>query len=225
MRRLAAPLIGGVLAAALLHVAPLHAAALGDAPLSFVIDAERSEITFTVGRPGEIIEGIAPGLSGEIVVDPERPGVDPSVVVRIEAAAMKTGNRLRDRKMRNKHLESGRFPEILFRSTSIEISAGEGGDAKGPLAEGESRRALVEGVLDLHGVQRSILCMVSIRYDCGLLNAEGKVSFRLTDHDIPIPRFLWLVLDDEVTISFRLVAGPKAATRTGGMDQADDAGE
>ncbi len=68
-------------------------------------------------------------------------------------------------------------------------------------------QALVEGILELHGIERSILFPVTIRYDSGLLEVEGEVSFRLTDHAIPIPRFLWLVLDDEVTIEFRIVAG------------------
>jgi hypothetical protein len=59
----------------------------------------------------------------------------------------------------------------------------------------------------LHGVTRSILFPVSIRYDSGVLEVEGEVSFPLTGHAIPIPRFLWLVLDDKVTIAFRIVAG------------------
>ncbi len=33
------------------------------------------------------------------------------------------------------------------------------------------------------------------------------MCFQLTDHAIPIPRFLWLVLDDEVRIAFRIVVG------------------
>jgi hypothetical protein len=33
------------------------------------------------------------------------------------------------------------------------------------------------------------------------------MRFRLTDHANPIPRFLRLVLDDEVTIALRIVAG------------------
>jgi polyisoprenoid-binding protein YceI len=185
-------------------------------PLTLPVDPARSEITFRLTRPGEVVEGTAPGAEGEVRFDPRDPGDGAAVTLRIEAVALETGNRLRDRTMRRKHLEVTRHPEIIFRSTSIEIgrgtepSKGEGEAVPGratPLAAGESRRAMVGGDLLLHGVQRSILFPVSIRYDSGLLEVEGEVSFRLTDHAIPIPRFLWLVLDDEVTIAFRVVAG------------------
>jgi methyltransferase len=174
------------------------------------LDPAASALRFTVSRPGEVVEGTAPEFAGEAVFDPARPGEGSSVVLRVVARSLVTGNRLRDRKMRKSHLESERFPEIVFRSTSIQAHA-----AGGPLRPGEERRVLIEGILSLHGVDRTILFPAAIRYDAGSLTAEGELRLRLTDHAIPIPRFLWMVLDDEVVVHFRFVAAPASAPAGG----------
>ena len=179
-------------------------------PVRLSLDPEKSEIGFVVSRPRETIEGTAAALTGEVVFDPEDPGAAASVHLRVEAASLRTGNRLRDRKMRRSHLEAERFPAIVFRSTSIRLSAPDAEAGGATLPSGAPGRALVEGTLSLHGVERRILFPVTIRYDGGVLEAEGEVDFRLSDHRIPIPRFLWLVLDDNVRVRFRFVAKPAA---------------
>ena len=178
----------------------------GGGAVTLAIDAARSDLGFTIHRSGETIDGRAHHISGEVAVDPSRPSEHASVVLRVEAGSLETGNRIRDRRMRNSHLEVERFPEIVFRSTSITLS--ETGAAT-PLRAGEPRKAIVEGILALHGVDRSILFPATIRYDSGSLTAEGDVTLKLTDHAIPIPRFLWIVLDDEVKVRFRFVASPR----------------
>ena len=184
--------------------------------LTLAIDPARSALGFSVSRPGETIEGRVHAFSGEVTVDPEHPGPGTSVFLRVEAASLETGNRIRDRKMRNSHLEVDRFPAIQFRSSSVGVSRGAADDPEvagaepGPLSPGERRRALLKGVLSLHGVDREILFPVAIRYDNGTLTAEGDLSLRLTDHAIPLPRFLWVVLDDEVKVHFLFLAVPRA---------------
>jgi len=187
--------------------AALVRGAVAQAPPALRIDPRASALTFMIHRPRETIEGRAHDFSGEVALDPERPGEGPSVVLSVRSASLETGNGIRDRKMRTSHLEVDRFPEIVFRSTSVRLSRGEGGDPEGPLAAGEERKALIEGRLALHGVERTILFPVSIRYDGAFLTAEGALDLRLTDHGIPIPRFLWMVLDDEVKVRFRFVTG------------------
>jgi polyisoprenoid-binding protein YceI len=161
------------------------------------IDPAASSLTFTVSRPGETVEGSAAEFSGEVRYDPGDPARS-EVTLTVRAASMRTGNRIRDRRMRGIHLEVGKHPEIVFRSTAIRV--GEAG-----------RKALLEGILDLHGVERTILFPAAIRYDNGSLAAEGELVLRLSDHGIPIPRFLWMVLDDEVRVRFRLRAMPRGA--------------
>ena len=203
-RRAAASLVLAVLCA----LGPPAVRAAGAAgPKHFLIDPARSTLTFVVSRPGETIEGNAPGFTGEVSLDPDRPDERASVLLTVRADSLLTGNRIRDRKMRNAHLEAVAYPEIVFRSTAIRVGAGGAGAGLRP---GETRPALIEGILSLHGVDRSLQFPATIRYDIGSFTAEGEAGIRLTDHSIPIPRFLWIVLDDEVKVRFRFVAGPSA---------------
>ena len=78
--------------------------------------------------------------------------------------------------------------------------------APGPSAGGPQRKALVEGVLSLHGADRTIVVPATIRYDNGTLTAEGSVDLTYSDYSIAIPRFLWLVMEDDIKVRFRFVA-------------------
>lgn len=191
--RLAATLLaGGILAATPASpVAPAPPAGQVSLPL----DPAASSLTFTIHRPGESIDGTVGKYEGEVTLYPSNLKRGATVVLRVEAVSLQTGNRIRDGKMRKSHLEVERFPQIVFRSTSIQVA---------------ERKALVEGTLALHGAERSLIVPASIRYDNGLLTAEGSVRLTYSDYGIPIPRFLWLVMDDEIVVRFRFVAGPAA---------------
>ena len=52
----------------------------------------------------------------------------------------------------------------------------------------------------------AILPAATIGYHERLLTADGDVAFTLSEFAIPIPRFLWIVLDDKVTVKFHAVA-------------------
>jgi polyisoprenoid-binding protein YceI len=178
---------------------------------TLALDPAASSLTFTIRRPGESIDGTAHEFAGEVVLDPANLSQGASVVLRVTAASIETGNRLRDGKMRRSHLEVERFPEIVFRSSSIQVGPERDRSAPGAPAAGTSRKALVEGTLGLHGVEHGLLVPAAIRYDNGTLTAEGSVALTYSDYGIPIPRFLWLVMDDDITVRFRFVA--KAAAQ------------
>ena len=186
-------------------------------PVTLAIHPEASRLAFTIHRTGETIEGTAHEFTGEIVFDPADLSTASSVVLHVTAASLETGNRMRDRKMRNTHLEVDRFPEILFKSTSIKVGPEREGAApppasgnRGSAQGGPQRKALVEGVLSLHGVDRTLMVPAAIRYDNGTLTAEGSVALTYSDYGIPIPRFLWLVMEDDIKVRFRFVAGAPA---------------
>lgn len=186
-------------AAAVVAAAVLAAGSAPPVLVPFILAPDESALTFVVSRPGEIIEGRAPQLSGEARIDPQRPHEGATVALQIGAAALETANGMRDRKMRRSHLETDSHPAIVFRSTLVELSG------PGPLREGEPRKATVRGVLALHGVERTLQIPFVLRYDGGSILADGEASFRLSDHGIAIPRFLWMVLEDKVTVKFHCV--------------------
>jgi polyisoprenoid-binding protein YceI len=168
---------------------------------TFKFDAAGSKLGFTVTRPGEVVEGTATQFSGTVRFDPDHPDREGSVTLEIDAATMVTGNRIRDRTMRHSHLETETYPTIRFASTSAKTQPG-------PLRPGEARPVEVEGKLSLHGVDRIVKIPVTLGYDGALLTADGNVQFTLTEFSIPIPKILWIVLDDKVTVHFHAIAKP-----------------
>jgi len=163
-----------------------------------------------------------------MTLDPGHPDAGAGFALSVDAAALVSGNRLRDHTMRTKHLEVETYPTIEFASTAIRWgatgpeaggAAAPGGPAP-PWRDGEERRAVVEGRLRLHGVDRPLSIRAILRYDNGLLTADGEAAFALSDFAIPIPRFLWLVLDDHVTVTLHAVGRERAGT-----SDHDDAGE
>jgi len=197
-------------------LATLFTGAIPATALTLEIDPARTAVTFVISRPGETIEGKAPGVSGTVTFDPGHPASGSSVVLRVNPNTMETGNRIRDRKMKNAHLEVEQHPEITFRSTTIQVGPGLRAGAGTPgaldsLADGLDHKVVMEGTLSLHGVDRVILIPATIRYDGAVFTAEGDVTLRLTDHAIPIPKILWIVLDDEVKVRFVLVAAAGTA--------------
>lgn len=193
-------------------VAAAGASAAAGGAVRLAVVPRQSSLTFTIHRPGETIDGAAREFSGEVVLDPADPGAGGSVVLSVAAASLETGNRIRDRKMRRAHLEVERFPAIVFRSTSIQVGPAREGTSPAPGAARPAggpaqRKALVEGILSLHGADRSVLVPAAIRYDNGLFTADGSVVLTYSDYGIPIPRFLWLLMDDEIQVRFHIVAG------------------
>jgi hypothetical protein len=55
-----------------------------------------------------------------------------------------------------------------------------------------------------------------VGYDGALLTADGTAAFTRTEFSIPVPKFLWFVLDDKVTVTFHAVAKPGALLMPGG---------
>jgi polyisoprenoid-binding protein YceI len=172
--------------------APAHA-------LEFVIDTKVSQLGFTITRPGETVQGQAPSWSGRVKLDPAHPDAGAGVTLEIDPSTMVTGNRIRDHNMKSGHLEVDQYPKIAFRSTGLHTSAE-------PWRPGQTRQCDLEGVLDLHGVQRPLKIPLSVRYDEGSVTADGATAFTLSEFGIPIPKVFWIVLDDKVTVTFHAVA-------------------
>ena len=100
--------------------------------------------------------------------------------------------------MKQKVLETSKFPKVIFRTTGV--TAGAGGDASGQLG--------IVGDLWLHGVGHSLTFPVTVVQKGDSLSASGTVKIRQTDYGMsPVTAVAGTIrVKDEVTISFDLVA-------------------
>jgi polyisoprenoid-binding protein YceI len=68
------------------------------------------------------------------------------------------------------------------------------------------RDVTIRGALTLHGVTRELAVPVRVREDGALVRLEGERPLRMSDYGIPIPTFLFLAVEDQVTMRFQVTA-------------------
>ena len=148
----------------------------------------------------ERFEGVTERIDGFVVLDGAglREGTsfpDSELYFEVDLASLDTGIGLRNRHMRDNYLEVERFPYATFSGAVSEVSA-----------SGAGWLVLSRGVFTVHGVEqpRSLEC--SVRSDGAGYLVECGFGVNLGDHDIEIPRVMFLKLaeDVRVAIAFRL---------------------
>src|SRR5437867_2934946 len=161
----------------------------------FRVDPSRSIVRFDAAATGHTVHGVTHQVAGEVVFDPDDLTREAEVAFQVDAVALDTGNKIRDRKMRDSHLETGRYPTIAFRSSGVRAIAPT-------LRPGETQELTVKGTLSLHGVDKLLTFPVKAVRHGKDLRVTGEVPLRLSDFAIPIPRFLFIKLQDEVKVMF-----------------------
>ena len=168
-------------------------------------------VRFESKAPMESFDGRTHRVSGYINLDPAAIGDSVDAFVQVEMASLDTGISLRNKHMRENHLDTDSYPYATFRGVRIV----EG--AAGALAPGVEVPLIVEGTMNLHGVERRIRVPATVA-----LPTEGEPRLRITsefeiylaDYEISRPKFLFLKLDEKQRIQLELYAtAPGAATR------------
>jgi polyisoprenoid-binding protein YceI len=103
-----------------------------------------------------------------------------------------------ERTIRDEVLETGKYPEIVFRSTGVSATK---------LAEGKYK-ARISGNLSLHGETRGIEVNAEIDLSANSLRARGEIPLKQTSFGIkPVSIAGGTVkVKDEVKLSFDIVA-------------------
>lgn len=147
-------------------------------------------------------------FSGDIRFEADAPEGS-SLVVRVNAASLEVSGNVNDRDraeinrtMHEEVLESDRFVEIVFVSTSATVNR----SGQGPFT------VTLNGELTLHGVTRplSFPAMVTLMEDS--LRANGTFSLKQTDYDIHLVNAVAgaVKVKDELKFSFDILARKKA---------------
>ena len=165
--------------------------------LRFRFDPRESTIRFHADARLHTFTGTIGKLSGQVRLAKASPPKQAEACLEIDAASLTTGIDLRDERMRRSHLQTDHFPTILFTMSGIEQVE--------PL-DGDRYTATFRGALTLHGVTRPLTVQAKAYFSPTLLEVEGKVPLRLSGFQIPIPSFLFISMEDEVVVSFKLKA-------------------
>lgn len=176
-------------------------------PPRWTISADEGRLVVKTRSAG-LLEGLghdheidAPGRSGELRFDPERPS-EASLELVVDAASLvPLGEKDREEiraNMRTKVLEVTRFPRLAYRARRI--------DAK-EIGEGRYE-AVLHGELELHGVTKPLVVGARVVLEGERLVASGKLTLRLRDFaiDPPSAGLGTVKVADELAIEFDLVA-------------------
>jgi polyisoprenoid-binding protein YceI len=168
--------------------AALLASDVGGA-LELELDAEQTQISFTVGATGHDVEGMLFLSSGALTFDPDSGTASGTLV--IDAQRAETGNSKRDQKMHKTVLESVLHPEISFTATSIE----------GKVARSGASEFGVVGTLNLLGNDHPFTLPIRAEFSGDQVKATSTFSVPYVEWGLHNPSLLVLRVAKEVIVT------------------------
>ncbi len=166
--------------------------------------AEDNLVVFRSEAPMESFEGKTREVRGEMSVDLGALEGPFRARFEVDLASLETGSGMRDKHMRENHLETDEFPSAVFRAREIRETS------KPALEVGDTVTFLAKGEFDLHGVTRKIEVPIeATREDEGQVRIKAQFGVRLSDHRIERPKFLFMKLGEEQQVTIDVRAGVK----------------
>lgn len=166
-------------------------------------DQDDNRVTFLSEAPVESFEGQTGRVHGEFTA---RLGdlVGPMTgSITVDMASLDTGIGLRNKHMRENHLETDSYPEAVFAPEQVLTSTVMA------LNPGLTAQVRIGGQLTMHGVTRPVQADLDVaRRADGSLDVTGAFTVKLSDFQIKRPQFLVLKLADEQKVTLHLRAVP-----------------
>jgi len=175
----------------------------------FLVHAgKENKVTFISKASMESFEGKTNKLEGTIDVNPANLGDSIAVHFEVDLASLDTGLPMRNKHMRENHLETAKYPKAIFEGAAVR------GPEAAALEPAKPKMFDVEGTFTLHGVSRRLRINISATYTPQ--QKGDRISFQTTfpvllaDYQISRPQFLFLKLAEsqEVRVSGVAVAAP-----------------
>jgi polyisoprenoid-binding protein YceI len=163
-----------------------------------------TRVVFTSKATTETFEGKTDRLEGRIDLDPAAIGDSVTVHLECDLASLDTGSKLRNRHMRENHLETSRFPKAIFDGAAVLAGAGT------RLEVGKPVKFEAEGTFTVHGVSRRLRCSAEVAWTGSALSFTATFPISLPDYQIKRPEILFLKLAEmqQLRVSATATPGP-----------------
>ena len=148
-------------------------------------------------------------VTGDVVLDRVRPSQSQISEIVIDVSALTSDSERRDRAIRERFLESRRFPHARLMNATLR-------DIPATIAEGRPFSYTIAGNLTVHGQTRESSWQGEATVAGDTLRGIARTQVKMSAFGIEIPRFLWLRVADDVRLEIRFVA--VTARRTSGGD-------
>ena len=160
-------------------------------------------VRFTSSTAIDEFEGTTERLDGLVLLNTEEltdrtGGAESEIYFEVDLASLDTGIGMRDRQMRNSYLEVDRYPYATFGGTIEQVVS----------LPGEIFQVTTQGILGIHGIEqeRALTCNLATVNEGYRVNCSFSVF--LSDHDIEIPKLMFLKLNNEIRMELNFILEP-----------------
>lgn len=167
-----------------------------------VTPGDKSVAEFRAEDTYDRFSGKTNKVAGTIVADPSAPS-KATVEVSIDMGTLVTGVAMRDREMRQRYLETNKFPTATFKSVSVAGPAS--------IAPNDPVDVKVTGDFTLHGVTKRLTIPVRVVLipDGTRIHATALFSVRMPDFGINVPDNILVTVNNEVPVRLDVWASKK----------------
>jgi polyisoprenoid-binding protein YceI len=149
----------------------------------------------------DAFDGKTNNVSGTVVADPANVSAS-KVDISIDLASLDTGISLRNSEMRNRYLQTPRFPAATFKSVSVASA-----DAIAPNQPADIK---ITGDFTLHGVtKRMTLPVRVVLLPDNRIHVISQFNVHMPDFDIHVPKNILVTVDDMIPVRMDLWAVAK----------------
>jgi len=173
------------------------AATLSYAQTTMTLEPE-SYVQYQATDPRETVTGQTSIKTLEFSFDPQNLRRS-SLVVSLDASKFDSGNVIRDTNARRTVFNSDLYPEIIFSLDTLNAELNE-------VTEGQTQAIELLGTLDMHGVSKEISVDAEILLEGNILTTTGAFTVLLSDYEMSRPSFLVWTIEDQVELSFQIIA-------------------
>ena len=138
-------------------------------------------------------------VSGEVVLDRARPSDSRISEIVVGVRELASDSERRDRAIRERFLESRRYPQARLANATIR-------DGPSAIVDGRPFRYTVVGDLTVHGQTRETTWQGEATVAGDTLRGVARTHVKMTAFGIEVPRFLWLRVADDIRLELRFVA-------------------
>lgn len=164
-----------------------------------------NEVFFREGNRFNVAVGTTQSVRGEILIDranPRNSRIGPFVV---DISRFKSDSARRDNAIRERWLESSRFPNAEFTPTAVD-------GLPASYTEGREIELQVTGNLKVREVIRPVTFAAKVKLDAHALTGSATTTIKMRDFGFDPPSILGILrTEDEARIELRLVAKPASS--------------
>ncbi|WP_374079496.1 YceI family protein [Bdellovibrio bacteriovorus] len=163
---------------------------------SFKLTKERGTTQFlAIGNPSAIrIDGKGEGPEGQLAAQEKGENFVVSGELRVNLKNTDTGIALRDRHMKDKYLEVGKFENAILSVNDLTVP-------KSALAKETDTKLPFTGTLDLHGVKKPVNGEFVVKSSADGVKMTANFQLKLSDYGIVIPSFAGITVADQVEVN------------------------